>query len=196
MRILVVFCHPDKTSFASALHEAVKEGLTASGHDVMDLDLYREGFDPILGLKERAIYGDAAAYFRSFEKYANQLASAEAIVLVYPAWWYGMPAMLKGYFDKVWAPGIAYDVTADGTVDTSRLAHIRRIAVVTTYGAAWWFIRGFMGDPTRKVFVRGVRHLCGRGCPVEWHVLYNMNTPEPKRLASFIARLRSRMARW
>jgi putative NADPH-quinone reductase len=196
MRVLVIYCHPDPASFASALHQAVKEGLAAAGHLVTDLDLYAEGFDPIFKLRDRAIYGDAAAYFHVVEKYARQLAEAERLVLVYPAWWYGMPAMLKGYFDRVWAPGVAYDVGPDGAVVTSRLANIRRIAVVTTYGSPWWFVRGFMGDPTRKVLSRGARHLCGRHCAIDWHVLYDLNNPEPKRLGRFLERVKRRMARW
>jgi NAD(P)H dehydrogenase (quinone) len=196
MRVLVVYCHPDKTSFASALHDAVKESLSASGHTVTDLDLYEEGFDPIFDLQDRATYGDPAAYFNSVEPYASQLASAEAIVLVYPSWWYGMPAMLTGYFDRVWAPGVAYDVKRDGAVDTTRLAHIRRIAVVTTYGTSWWFVRAYMGDPARKLVARGIRALCGRGCEIDWHVLYNMNNPEPERLAKFLDRVKQSMARW
>ena len=82
-------------------------------------------------------------------KYDEQLAAAEAIVLVYPAWWHGMPAMLKGYFDRVWLPGVAFDVTPDGRVQTDRLQRIRRIIVVTTYGGSWWLERIMLGDPAR-----------------------------------------------
>src|ERR1019366_9995618 len=89
--------------------------------------------------------GDSQGYFPDFrrvgvyqqtvEKYASQLSKTEAIVAVYPTWWYGLPAMLKGYFDRVWAPGIAFDIGADGAFETDRLAHIRKLGVVTTYGS-------------------------------------------------------------
>lgn|ERR1700722_8760713 len=196
MRVLVVYCHPDKTSFAAALHVTVTEALAASGHAITDLDLYDEGFNPIFNMNDRAIYGDAPAYHQAMERYARQLAEADAIVLVYPAWWYGMPAMLKGYFDRVWAPGIAYDVAEDGSLDTSRLKRIRRIGVVTTYGSSWWLVRGFMGDPTRKVLARGARHLCGRNCKVEWNAHYSMDRATPEELRRFLDRVRRRMARW
>src|SRR5580704_17747791 len=145
MRVLVIYCHPDKASFAGALHRAVIEGLAASGHDISDLDLYDNGFNPIYTLQDRSKYSDTEAYYRSLEPCATQLSEAEGLVVVYPSWWYGMPAMLKGYFDRVWAPGIAYDVRPDGTLDTSRLAHLRRIAVVTTYGSPWWLVRVYLG---------------------------------------------------
>lgn len=196
MRVLVIYCHPDETSFASSLHAAVIESLMASGHTVTDLDLYGEGFNPIMTLEERIEYSDSPRYVKSVEKYANQLASAEAIVAVYPTWWYGLPAMLKGYFDRVWAPGIAYDLTPEGSVETNRLAHIGRIAVVTTYGAPWWLIRFYMGDPERKLWSRGIRHLCARGCKLDWHAQYSMDRAKPAQLDKFLARVKSGMARW
>jgi len=141
MRVLAIYCHPDASGFASALHGAVIEGLAASGHAVTDLNLYAEKFNPIMTREQHDKYSDDPGYVQTVEKYARQLAEAEAIVAVYPTWWYGLPAMLKGYFDRVWAPGIAYDMTPDGGIDTNRLGHIRRTGVVTTYGAPWWLIR-------------------------------------------------------
>jgi len=196
MRVLVIYCHPNEASFASALHAAVLESLSVSGHDVTDLDLYAEGFRPVLTREERIEYEDSARYKKSVEKYADQLASAEAIVAVYPTWWYGLPAMLKGYFDRVWAPGIAFDMMPDGSVDTKRLAHIRRIAVVTTYGSPWWLIRLYMGDPERKLWARGIRHLCASGCKLDWLVQYNMDHTPQSRLDKFLARVKKRMGRW
>jgi putative NADPH-quinone reductase len=196
MRVLVIYCHPDKASFAAALHQAVIDGLTASGHVVTDLDLYGSGFDPIFAMPDRAIYFDREAYFKSHEPYARQLADAEGLVLVYPSWWYGMPAMLKGYFDRVWAPGIAYDVGPGGKIDTSRLSRLRRIAVVTTFGSPWWLVRVYMGDPTRRLISRGVRKLCGRGCSLEWLVHYNMDHSPRQQLENFRARVQRRMAHW
>jgi NAD(P)H dehydrogenase (quinone) len=196
MRVLVVYCHPNDKSFASALHAAVIESLSGSGHIVTDLDLYAEDFNPVLTRQERIEYSDSPQYVKTVEKYADQLAAAEAIVAVYPTWWYGLPAMLKGYFDRVWAPGIAYDLSQDGSVKTDRLSHIRRIGVITTYGAPWWLIRFYMGDPERKLWSRGVRQLCARGCPLDWHAQYNMDRATQVQLDSFLARVKSRMSAW
>ena len=196
MRVLVIYCHPDETSFASALHKAAIESLTGAGHAVTDLDLYGEGFKPVLSLEERIEYSNSPVYVKSVEKYANQLASAEALVAIYPTWWYGMPAMLKGYFDRVWAPGIAYDVTPADKVETKRLAHIRRIAVVTTYGAPWWLIRLYLGDPERKLWSRAIRHLCAHDCKLVWHAHYDMDRATPPALDKFLTRFKSKLAHW
>ncbi len=196
MRVLVVYCHPEETSYAGALHDAVMQSLTVGGHEVTDLDLYGEGFNPVMTREEHVKYAKSPRYIEAVKKYADQLAAAEAIVAVYPTWWYGLPAMLKGYFDRVWAPGIAYDMGPDGGVEVKRLAHIRRIAVVTTYGAPWWLIRFYMGDPERKLWSRGVRHLCSGGCRLDWLAQYNMDRVPQARLDKFIAEVKRTLARW
>src|ERR1700722_14396761 len=195
MRVLVIYCHPVAESFAAAAHRTLLEALIEAGHEVTDVDLYAENFDPVMSRQERLDYLDTDRNERAVKRYDEQLAAADAIVLVYPAWWYGMPAMLKGYFDRVWLPGVAFDVTPDGRVLTERLQRIRRIVVVTTYGGPWWMVRIALGDPARKIVSRAVRALCGRGCRGEWYIHYNMDRATPRRLSRFLDRIRSGIGR-
>src|SRR3984957_18451300 len=146
MRVLVIYCHPVAESFAAAAHKAVLQTLIEAGHEMTDVDLYAENFDPVMRRQERLDYLNTDRNERLVKRYDEQLAAADAIVLVYPAWWYGMPAMLKGYFDRVWLPGVAFDVTPDGRVLTERLRRIRRIIVVTTYGGAWRMVHFEISD--------------------------------------------------
>lgn len=97
MRVLVIYCHPVAESFAAAAHRTVLEALIEAGHEVTDVDLYAENFDPVMSRQERLDYLNTDRNERPVKRYDEQLAAADAIVLVYPAWWYGMPAMLKGY---------------------------------------------------------------------------------------------------
>jgi putative NADPH-quinone reductase len=191
MRVLVIYCHPVAESFAASAHAVVLEALAKRGHDVTDVDLYAEQFDPVMSRQERLDYLNTERNERLVKRYDDQIAAAEAIVLVYPAWWYGMPAMLKGYFDRVWLPGVAFDVLPDGTVSTERLKNIRRIIVVTTYGGPWWMVRIALGDPARKVIGRAVRALCARNCRVTWFVHYNMDRAKPPQLTRFLERVRA-----
>src|ERR1700753_3557846 len=121
MRVLVIYCHPGAGSSAASAHAAVLQVLQASGHDVTDVDLYAEDFDPVMSRQERLDYLNTERNERRVKRYDDQLVGTEALVLIYPAWWYGMPAMLKGYFDRVWLPGVAFDVQPDGKVSTDRL---------------------------------------------------------------------------
>ena len=188
MRVLVIYCHPVAESFAAAAHQTVLRALDESGHDVTDVDLYAENFDPVMSRQERLDYLNTARNERLVKRYDDQLLDAEALVLVYPAWWYGMPAMLKGYFDRVWLPGVAFDVTPGGKVKTERLQRIRRIVVVTTYGSSWWMVRLGLGDPARKIG-RAVRALCARDCRVTWCVHYNMDRATPPQLQRFLRKI-------
>jgi NAD(P)H dehydrogenase (quinone) len=195
VQVLVIYCHPVAESFAAAAHGITLQTLAARGHEVVDVDLYAENFDPVMSRQERLDYQNTERNIRPVRKYDEQLATAEAIVLVYPTWWYGMPAMLKGYFDRVWLPGVAFDVTPDGRVLTERLQRIRRIVVVTTYGGPWWMVRIALGDPARKVVSRAIRALCARGCRVEWYIHYNMDRATPRQLSRFLDRVRAGIGR-
>lgn len=190
MRVLVVYCHPVAESFCSSAHQTILQALADAGHEVTDVDLYAENFDPIMSRQERLDYLNTARNERLVKRYDDQLAGTAALVLVYPAWRYGMPAMLKGYFDRVWLPGVAFDVTSDGEVRTDRLQCLRRILVVTTYGGSWWMVRVALGDPARKIIGRAVRALCGHECRVTWCVHYNMDRAKPKQLRRFLERVR------
>jgi NAD(P)H dehydrogenase (quinone) len=194
MRILVIYCHPVPESFVAAAHQTVLEALAAAGHQVTDVDLYAEHFDPVMSRQERLDYLNTQRNERRVRHYDDQLVGAEGLVLIYPAWWYGMPAMLKGYFDRVWLPGVAFDVQPDGKVSTERLKSLRRIIVVTTYGGSRWLVRFVIGDPARKLIGRAIRALCARDCKVTWFVHYSMDSAKPRQLARFLARIRKGVA--
>ena len=92
MRFLVIYAHPVKNSFQSAIHRCAVEALTGAGHDVDDCDLYAEGFQPVLTRSEREVYHDVAANTRFLSKDIERLVNADGLVFVFPTWWCGMPA--------------------------------------------------------------------------------------------------------
>src|ERR1700757_4223575 len=106
MRVLVIFAHPLGDSYAATLRNTVVAALKAGGQTVDLYDLYREGFDPVLSAQERRDYENTSENVRAVSRHVERLREAEGIILVFPSWWYGMPAILKGYFDRVWLPGV------------------------------------------------------------------------------------------
>jgi NAD(P)H dehydrogenase (quinone) len=194
MRVLVVYCHPVETSFHAALHEEVLRNLRAAGHEVDDCDLYAEGFDPVLSREERLGYHDVPSNQAALQDHVARLQRAEAIVFCFPTWCFGPPAMLKGYFDRLLMPGVAFDISDPADVKPM-LTHIRRISAVVTYGRPRW-MAWYMGDPPRKIVTRYLRRLTGQRARVDYHAHYHMNVATEPQLRRFKARVGQAMARF
>jgi NAD(P)H dehydrogenase (quinone) len=186
MRVLYVYCHPVPESVHGAIREVALGGLRRR-HDVDLLDLYAEGFDPVLGAEERRRYHDIERNREGIEPYLIRLRKAEGLVLQFPTWCFGPPAMLKGWLDRVIIPGFAFDLT-DPADAKSLLWHIGKVAGVVTYGrprrAAWW-----MGDPPRKLVTRYLRWFASAKAEVDFHALYGMNTATTAQREAFIAQV-------
>lgn len=163
MKCLVVITHPVRDSLCSFLGGHVVERLNALGHEVMVEDLYDSGFNPVLSENERSTYYSGSYDSSDVEDQVSRLKEAEAIVLVYPTWWFSFPAMLKGWFDRVWGPGIAYDHADDLGAIRPRLSNLRSVLVVTSLGAPWWVDRLIMWQPVKRVVKYALLGACARG---------------------------------
>jgi NAD(P)H dehydrogenase (quinone) len=194
MRVLVVYCHPVETSFHAALHQEVLKNLRAAGHEVDDCDLYAEGFNPVLSREERLGYHEVPSNQLPLMPYIERLRQAEAIVFCFPTWCFGLPAMLKGYFDRLFMPGVAFDLSDPAKVKPM-LTHIKRISAVVTYGRPRW-VAWYMGDPPRKIVTRYMRRLTGPQARVDYHAHYHMNVATEPQLKRFLQRVGQAMAQF
>lgn len=193
MRVLYLYCHPVPESFHGGIRAEALAGLRSAGHAVDLLDLYAEGFDPVLGADERRRYHDLAVNRRGLEDHVARLQAAEALVVQFPTWCFGAPAMLKGFLDRLILPGVAFDLS-DPTHVRPMLGNIQSIAGIVTYGrprrVAWW-----MGDPPRKLVTRYLRWFVAKGARIDFHALYHLNVATAGQRAAFTARVRRAMAR-
>lgn len=190
-RALVLFAHPCPESFGAALHGAIVETLAARGWDVDDCDLNAEGFQPVLTMEERRNYHEEPANIDPVKTYVDRLLAAEALIFSFPVWNFGYPAILKGFLDRVFLPGVAFKLV-DGKVKPN-LTHVRKLASVTTYGGTR--LRAFgAGDPPRKHFTRAVWHVT-RPERMRYLALYDMNRATDAKRAAFLARVRREMER-
>ena len=189
MRIQLIYAHPVEGSFCSALRDVARSTLQRSGHEVHVTDLYAEGFPPALSCEERLNYETPGANIVGARAYIERLRWAEGIVLVFPTWWYGMPAILKGYFDRVWIPGVAFDLGSAGGVLRPRLDHIGVMAIVTTYGSPWWFIKLSMRDPGKSVLIRGLGRLLAPGAKRLYLAQYGMDKSTSESRARFMLKV-------
>ena len=194
MRVLVIFSHPVETSYQAALHAEVVQQLRGAGHEVDDCDLYAEGFNPVMSREERLGYHEVPHNRLPVQRYVDRLLWAEAVVFCFPTWCFGLPAMLKGFFDRVLMPGVAFNISDPQNVRPA-LTHLKRIAAVVTYGRPRWTAL-FMGDPPRKCITRYLRILTGGKARIDYHACYHMNVATPSRLQSFKAHVGRAMRRF
>ncbi|MGV4795933.1 NAD(P)H-dependent oxidoreductase [Rhizobium sp. F40D2] len=193
MRVLVLHSHPVEESYGKALYKQTLESLREAGHEVDACDLYAENFDPVLSRHDRLAYHDYPDNTALVKPYVERLRQAEGLVLVTPIWNFGFPAILKGYFDRVWLPGVSFELI-DGKVE-SRLRHIRKLAAVLTYGATPF--RAFAaGNPPKKIVKRVLRAQINPLRPVTFLAHYDMNNCTPETRARFLEKVKVAMAQF
>lgn len=196
MRLLVVYCHPHRESFCHALLDRVLAGLAVHGHDVDLLDLYAEGFDPVLrepewldyiNAPQKSVEGVMADHVRRIER-------AEGMVFVFPTWFFGLPAMLKGWLDRAWLPGVAFDIPEDGGVARSRLRRMRFLGAVTTTALPWIALQA-LGFPAQRTIKRGIRVGLALRCEQVWMGLHSIENSTVERRQRFLAKVERRFGR-
>lgn len=160
MKILVILCHPDRGSFNHALAHSVCEALRANGHRVVFHDLCAEAFDPFLTREEIPESGTVPA---PIQRHCQELRSADGIVIVHPNWWGQPPAILKGWIDRVFRPGVAYKFEEgdSGEGVPIGLLQARAALVLNTSNTPDQRERSVFGDPLEALWKRCIFGLCG-----------------------------------
>ncbi len=194
MQVLVLYAHPLETSFSAAIHQSVVTSLKASDHAVDDCDLYAEGFDPVLSRQERLDYHDLRVNTSHAAGYIERLRRAEGLVFCFPVWSFGPPAILKGFFDRVLIPGVAFTLSNTGDI-AANLTHIRKLAGIVTYGQTR-LASVFLGDPPRKYVTRHWKWMVHPRASVTYLAHYNMNKSTDRTRARFLAKVDLAMAKF
>ncbi|MEM1382978.1 MAG: NAD(P)H-dependent oxidoreductase [Pseudomonadota bacterium] len=189
MRLLVVYCHPDPDSFSAALCNKVVAAAEAAGHQVDLLDLYAEGFEPVMHRAERQAYHDAGENERPVAEHIARLRATDGLIFVYPTWWYGQPAMLKGWLDRVWVPHVAFTMPTETQPIGRGLTNIRLIGVVTTLGSPWWWWQLGMGAPGRRILLTGLGAICHRRARKFWLAMHSIDTAGADKRKRFLQRV-------
>ena len=138
MKTLIIYNHPHEGSFCSAIRDAVISGLDVGGHEYKVIDLDKDGFDPVMREKDLSAFVQASrnpgkeieGLDTLVEVYVNKMRWAERIVMIFPIWWMTMPAMTKGFIDKVIFPGVAYKMA--GSRLQSTLNNLKQVVIITT----------------------------------------------------------------
>jgi NAD(P)H dehydrogenase (quinone) len=195
MRVLLVYAHPLGDSLNAKIKSVVATGLNEAGHEVDLVDLYADGFDPVLTEHERETYfedhferGDRA------KDYAKRLMACDGLIFIFPAWSMGPPAILKGFFDRVFGPDVSFRLDPDGSLHAN-LRHITKAAAFVTYGRErpilWWF-----GDPPRRLIKRWLKWFLAPGAPVLFLGFYGLHKPSAAGTKRFLNKVSRAMAKF
>lgn len=195
MRTLVVYCHPCPESFNAALKETVLATLAEAGHEIRLIDLYEQGFEPAMSADERRGYHERDSNVLPVSEHVDAINWCQMLVFVYPTWWYGLPAMLKGWFDRVWVPHVTFEMPTETSGTKPKMQHIKKIAVVTTCGASW-LVSKVVGEPGRKTILRGMRALCALNCKTLYLAHYKMDSSTPESRSRYLAKVRHRLGKF
>lgn len=165
MRVLIVFDHPytraasenvpHRRSFTAALTAAAERGLRTAGHEVDAIDLHEDGFDPVMSAQDLSAWRTKRAIDPHVLDYQQRVLAADHIIFAFPIWWEAMPALTKGFFDRVLTKGIVYDEPKPGRPFVNKLPRLAGVTLITVMSTPapiyrWWF-----GNPLTKIAFRG-----------------------------------------
>lgn len=189
MNILVVTAHPDENSLCTALASHTISSLESAGHDVVVEDLYAKQFNPVLSQDERARYYDVEYKQSSIANEVDRLKRADALVLIFPTWWFNFPAILKGWFDRIWVPTVAYDHASDYGPIQPRLTNLKKTFVVTTLGAPWWVDYLVLWRPVKRIIRFALLGACARDSKLKFLSFYTCEVVSENRMKTFYTKI-------
>lgn len=188
MKTLVVYCHPWEKSFNHAVLEARVRRLEREGDDYEVIDLYADGFEPALSRMELARYAQGVACDPKVERYQRLVAEAQRLEIVCPVWWNDVPAMLRGFFDKVMLVGFSWTATGSGLLGT--LTRIERCELWTTSAEPTEHLRtaiesSFVEGTLAQLGIGGLGHENARNR--RWHNFGLIDASTPETRAAWLA---------
>jgi putative NADPH-quinone reductase len=193
MKILVVTAHPLKDSLCGLFSEKVIRRLDDMGHEVQLEDLYRNQFDPVLSIEERISYYKESYASSKVTREIERLVDSDALVMIFPTWWFGFPAILKGWFDRVWAPTVAYDHANDYGPIKPKLHNLKKAFVVTTLGAPWWVDYIVLWRPVKRIVRLALLGACARKCRLKFISFYKCESVDSVRANKQICEIESEL---
>ena len=196
MKCLIVTTHPLNDSLCKALTTHVIKVLEERGNEVEIEDLYAKSFEPALTIKERQSYYSDSYNQSAATGQIQRLKEAEALVLLFPTWWFGFPAMLKGCSDRIWSPGVAYNHANDLGAIKALLDNLENVLVVTTLGSSWWVDKLVMRQPVKRVLKTALLGTCTKNSKLKFLSLYNSEKLNKQKVSAFTRRIDSVLSKW
>ncbi len=188
--VTIIFAHPAGNSYNHALLQAVTEALDTKPVKYAVIDLYRDKFNPVLSNDEWLIFNKGQYVDGLVGKYQDILKNTEELIFIFPVWWYDMPAILKGFMDKVLLKQFAYVGTNTGV--KGLLTNIRKATAITTAVSAKWYLKYFCGNPIEGVFLKTTMKAIGIK-RVKWLHSSDISRNDTVKRNKFIQRIKTNL---
>lgn len=189
MKALVVIAHPLEDSLCQHLASKAVESLELQGYQVEVKNLYQQQFEPCLQTQERQSYYAEQFDQSHLEAELAELKQAEHLVLVFPTWWFGFPAILKGWFDRVWAPSHAFNHADDLGAITPLLHNLKQVTAITSLGSPWWVDYFVLWKPVHRILKIALLGACTKNCKLKMFSLYKAEEVSQSRAEEFTQRI-------
>jgi len=156
MKVVIVFNHPYEGSYCNAILNSVSRGLEKANHQIDIIRLDKEGFNPVMTSQDLKAFRDKQPIDPKVMEYKQRLEKADHVIFIFPIWWELMPALMKGFVDKVIFPGVAYDyINGSNTEMKPLLTNIKGVTVITTMNTPSILYRIIFGNAIQKSLMRG-----------------------------------------
>ena len=193
MDVLVIAAHPNPNSFCHAIRSAATTALRSAGHQVTEIDLYAAGFIAAMSAAERTAYhSEQPILDPQVQHSVTLLQRADVLVFIYPTWWSSLPAILKGWLERVMVPGVGFVFNNNGKVRPG-LSNIKRIVGISTYGSPRLYVHA-INDNGRRILSRALRLSTGPSTRMTWLGMYAIDQSTGAQRQAFLDRVARRMA--
>ncbi|NNG02050.1 MAG: NAD(P)H-dependent oxidoreductase [Desulfobacteraceae bacterium] len=160
MKNLIVFTHPYEKSYCSSILQHIVRDFRTKHQDVDIIDLYQEGFNPALDKEALSLYKHGKFSDPKVGKFQKLINESNHLLFIFPVWWYDLPAILKGFLDKVFLKDWAYEDSKSG-LPKGKLTFIKKATVISTMKSPGWYYWLMYRNSIKQSFIRGTLKFCG-----------------------------------
>lgn len=193
LRVVVIVAHPDSNSFTSCVAGTAIAALEGNGHNVECINLYEQRFGAAMSAREREAYhSDTPILDPQVQHSADAVQSCDVLVFVYPTWWSSLPAIMKGWLERVMVPGVGFVLDEHHRLRPG-LGNVRHIVGISTYGSPRRYVK-LINDNGRRTIMRALRLSTGWRTRTKWLAMYSIDASTAAQRAAFLGRVQSSLA--
>jgi NAD(P)H dehydrogenase (quinone) len=193
MRTVIVFNHPNEGSYCNAILQSVTKGLKKANHEVDLMHLDNDGFNPAMSKADLKAFVDHEPIDAQVIDYNKRLEKANYLIFIFPIWWDIMPAMTKGFVDRVLSPGVMYDHHPRGFGLIPLLKELKNVTIITTMNKPWLLYSLLIGNLIKKVMLRSVFKTMGYK-NLNWISFTSVKSVSQEKRKNWLIKLENRFA--